>query len=85
MPEICAAADALVCAMPVSGKAFSMALAQAAVATVAADKRALLPPFPWPLYLIGTRDSFTHELVTCCSKVCFLITWVFCFALHAVY
>ena len=23
----------------------------------------------WPFYLIGTRDSFTHHLVTVCTRV----------------
>ena len=55
-------------------------LAEAAGAAVAleASERASAGPFPWPLYLIGTRDCFTHHLVPiseqvslpCCSRPC---------------
>ena len=40
-------------------------LAEAAGAAVAAEasERAWAGPFPWPLYLIGTRDCFTNHLV----------------------
>ena len=50
-----------------------MAVAQAAAATVCANThgiKGLLPPFPWPFYLIGTRDSFTYELVVKRQQVC---------------
>ena len=46
-----------------------MALAQCASATVCAGSKGTLPPLPWPFYLIGTRDSFTYQLVMHSSKV----------------
>ena len=44
-----------------------LAVATAAAATPAERARAGL--FPWPYYFIGTRDSFTHELIPIQSQV----------------
>lgn len=44
-----------------------LAVATAAAATPA--ERANAGLFPWPYYFIGTRDSFTHELVPVQSLV----------------
>ena len=48
-----------------------MALAQAAAARVCASAcgTPAAAPFPWPYYLIATRDSFTHALVAQTSQV----------------
>ena len=52
-----------------AGEEFAMALAQAAAARVCATTLGVSSPFPWPFYLIGTRDSFTFELVVQSSQV----------------
>ena len=46
-------------------------LAEAAGAALAAEpsERAAAGPFPWPLYLIGTRDCFTNHLVPISEQV----------------
>ncbi|KAK9833612.1 hypothetical protein WJX74_000510 [Apatococcus lobatus] len=46
-------------------------LAEAAGAAVAAEasERAAAGPFPWPLYLIGTRDCFTNHLIPITEQV----------------
>ena len=44
-------------------------LAASAAAAATPAERARAGPFPWPYYFIGTRDSFTHELVPVQSQV----------------
>ena len=49
-----------------------MALAALAAAHAGAASLGLAASagrMPWPLYLIGTRDSFTHHLHAECSRV----------------
>ena len=58
-----------------AGHDFARALAQAAAVRACAAAACPATPLPWPFYLIGTRDSFTHELVTkatqvgCCQNI----------------
>ncbi|KAK9802889.1 hypothetical protein WJX73_002092 [Symbiochloris irregularis] len=54
------------------GGSFTTALAQAAAVRACTASTGTLmgaQPFPWPLYLIGTRDSFTYELASVSSQV----------------
>ena len=49
--------------------AYLLVLAVATAAAAMPAERARAGLFPWPYYFIGTRDSFTHELVPIQSQV----------------
>ncbi|KAA6428500.1 MAG: hypothetical protein FRX49_01376 [Trebouxia sp. A1-2] len=53
-----------------SDAASQLVLAVAAATAASPGERAQAGQFPWPYYLIGTRDSFTNELVKLQTQVC---------------
>jgi len=52
-----------------SDAASQLVLAVAAATAASPGERAQAGQFPWPYYLIGTRDSFTNELVKVQTQV----------------
>ena len=52
-----------------SDAASQLVLAVAAASAASPGERAQAGQFPWPYYLIGTRDSFTNELVKVQTQV----------------
>jgi hypothetical protein len=62
--EVTGAPAGLLAGTPTKGAAMDeAALVQAAACAVAASGQRISWPVPWPIYLISTRDSFTHQLV----------------------
>ncbi|KAL0039028.1 hypothetical protein WJX77_005595 [Trebouxia sp. C0004] len=53
-----------------SDAASQLVFAVAAASAASPRDRAQAGQFPWPYYLIGTRDSFTNELVKVQTQVC---------------
>ena len=57
------------CLYPCAGAAMATALAQLSAASAAAGSGRQRVRVPWPLYLIGTRDSFTTALLQQTTQV----------------
>lgn len=64
-----AAAAAAEVPVPPIGEAEAVALAAACAGAAAPHERAAAGAIPWPLYLIGTRESFSRDLVQVIEQV----------------
>lgn len=74
----CVPATALRTAVPTTDapcidSATTVALAVACSLAASGGARPMCAAFPWPLYLIATRDSFAVELVQLRDEVCFVM------------
>lgn len=72
---------------PCAGAALATALAQLSAASAAAVGGRQRARLPWPLYLIGTRDSFTTALLQQTDQVggCMLPGWSQCRSMRRPY